>query len=199
MATALLDEIPQELLDLATIGTVADLVSLTDENRALVKFGLTALENTLRPGLLALYEVAGVDQRAITSETIGFSLGPRLNAIGRMQHAQSGVELLTTLDDELATDLAKEAQSLNIQRQNIVEEITKQALHKLEQEPKHLVNVVAGSDWHEGVLGIVASRLVEKRAGRLWCSIFQMKGSLKALGGRSRTSICLMPWMDIGN
>ena len=71
-----------------------------------------------------------------------------------MQHAQSGVELLTTLDDELATDLAKEAQSLNIQRQNIVEEITKQALHKLEQEPKHLVNVVAGSDWHEGVLGI---------------------------------------------
>lgn len=162
VATALLDEIPQELLDLATIGTVADLVSLTDENRALVKFGLTALENTLRPGLLALYEVAGVDQRAITSETIGFSLGPRLNAIGRMQHAQSGVELLTTLDDELATDLAKEAQSLNIQRQNIVEEITKQALHKLEQEPKHLVNVVAGSDWHEGVLGIVASRLVEK-------------------------------------
>lgn len=162
VATALLDEIPQDLLDLATIGTVADLVSLTDENRALVKFGLTALENTLRPGLLALYEVAGVDQRAITSETIGFSLGPRLNAIGRMQHAQSGVELLTTLDDELATDLAKEAQSLNIQRQNIVEEITKQALHKLEQEPKHLVNVVAGSDWHEGVLGIVASRLVEK-------------------------------------
>lgn len=162
VATALLDEIPQDLLDLATIGTVADLVSLTDENRALVKFGLTALENTLRPGLLALYEVAGVDQQAITSETIGFLLGPRLNAIGRMQHAQSGVELLTTLDDELATDLAKEAQRLNIQRQNIVEEITQQALHKLEQEPKHLVNVVASSDWHEGVLGIVASRLVEK-------------------------------------
>lgn len=162
VATALLDEIPQDLLDLATIGTVADLVSLTGENRALVKFGLTALENTLRPGLLALYEVAGVDQQTITSETIGFLLGPRLNAIGRMQHAQSGVELLTTLDDELATDLAKEAQSLNIQRQNIVEEITQQALDKLEQEPKHLVNVVAGPDWHEGVLGIVASRLVEK-------------------------------------
>lgn len=162
VATALLDEIPQDLLDLATIGTVADLVSLTGENRALVKFGLTALENTLRPGLLALYEVAGVDQQTITSETIGFLLGPRLNAIGRMQHAQSGVELLTTLDDELATDLAKEAQSLNIQRQNIVEEITQQALHKLEQEPKHLVNVVTGPDWHEGVLGIVASRLVEK-------------------------------------
>lgn len=194
VATALLDEIPQDLLDLATIGTVADLVSLTGENRALVKFGLTALENTLRPGLLALYEVAGIDQQAITSETIGFLLGPRLNAIGRMQHAQSGVELLTTLDDELATDLAKEAQSLNIKRQKIVEEITQQALYKLEQEPKHLVNVVAGSDWHEGVLGIVASRLVEK-TGRPTLVLNISEGIAKG-SGRSLEAFHLFNALD---
>ena len=162
VATALLDEIPQDLLDLATIGTVSDLVSLTGENRALVKFGLSALENTLRPGLLALYELAGIEQQSITADTIGFLIGPRLNAIGRMQHAQSGVELLTTLDDELAEKLAKEAQQLNVERQKLVEEITAQAESQIAKQPETLVNVVAGEGWHEGVLGIVASRLVEK-------------------------------------
>lgn len=162
VATALLEEIPQDLLDLAAIGTVADLVSLTDENRAIVKFGLLALENTLRPGLLALYDIAGINGKEFSADTIGFTLGPRLNAIGRMQHAQSGVELLTTLDEQKATALAKEANDLNVKRQDLVRQITEEALAQLETKNNSFVNVVAGKNWHEGVLGIVASHLVEK-------------------------------------
>lgn len=162
MAQAMLEEIPEDFLDLAALGTIADLVSLTDENRALVKFGLVALENTLRPGLVALYELAGVNEKEITAETVGFTLAPRLNAIGRMQHAQIGVELLTTLDEDRAKELAKKAQTLNTKRQEIVDQITTEALAKVAKGPEHLVDVVAGTGWHEGVLGIVASRLVEK-------------------------------------
>lgn len=194
MAQAMLEEIPEDFLDLAALGTIADLVSLTDENRALAKFGLVALENTLRPGLLALYELAGLNEKEITEQTVGFTLAPRLNAIGRMQHAQIGVELLTTLDEERAQELAKKAQALNAKRQEIVEKITTEALAKVAKAPGHLVDVVAGTDWHEGVLGIVASRLVEK-TGRPAVVLNLANGEAKG-SGRSVEAFHLFDALD---
>lgn len=161
-ASALLEEVPQEMLDLAAIGTVADIVSLTGENRVLVSFGLKVLQNTERVGLLALYQQAHVDQAKISAETIGFALAPRLNALGRMENGAPGVELLTTFDDQRANEIATHVQELNSKRQELVNQITTEALAQVkEQSTQHPVNLVVGQGWHEGVLGIVASRVVE--------------------------------------
>lgn len=162
VAAALLEELPQDVLDLVALGTVADLVSLTGENRILVKYGLQLLQQTMRPGLQSLYKVAGIEVPTITEETIGFSLAPRLNALGRMENGSLGVELLTTLDEERAEELAKTTNQLNIKRQEEVNKIVEEAVAQLANKSEnHLVNVVAGNNWHEGVVGIVASRLVD--------------------------------------
>ncbi|MGX5377382.1 single-stranded-DNA-specific exonuclease RecJ [Ligilactobacillus sp. LYQ135] len=161
VACALLEEIPQELLDLVAIGTVADVVSLTDENRDLVSFGLKQLQVTSRLGLQALYKSAGVKAAEITSDTIGFAIAPRLNALGRIEDAAIGVQLLTTLDESEAKKLAEKTQKLNEHRQELAAQITKEAEKQLEDQT-HKVNIVCGKDWHEGVLGIVASRLAEE-------------------------------------
>lgn len=162
VAAALLEELPQDVLDLVALGTVADLVSLTGENRILVKYGLQLLQQTMRPGLQSLYKVAGIEVPTITEETIGFSLAPRLNALGRMENGSLGVELLTTLDEERAEELAKTTNQLNIKRQEKVNKIVEEAVAQLANKSEnHLVNVVAGNNWHEGVVGIVASRLVD--------------------------------------
>lgn len=162
VAAALLEELPQDVLDLVALGTVADLVSLTGENRILVKYGLQLLQQTMRPGLQSLYKVAGIEVPTITEETIGFSLAPRLNALGRMENGSLGVELLTTLDEEKAEELAKTTNQLNIKRQEEVNKIVEEAVAQLANKSEnHLVNVVAGNNWHEGVVGIVASRLVD--------------------------------------
>ncbi|MGI1828137.1 single-stranded-DNA-specific exonuclease RecJ [Ligilactobacillus salivarius] len=162
VAAALLEELPQDVLDLVALGTVADLVSLTGENRILVKYGLQLLQQTMRPGLQSLYKVVGIEVPTITEETIGFSLAPRLNALGRMENGSLGVELLTTLDEERAEELAKTTNQLNIKRQEEVNKIVEEAVAQLANKSEnHLVNVVAGNNWHEGVVGIVASRLVD--------------------------------------
>lgn len=162
VAAALLEELPQDVLDLVALGTVADLVSLTGENRILVKYGLQLLQQTMRPGLQSLYKVAGIEVPTITEETIGFSLAPRLNALGRMENGSLGVELLTTLDEKRAEELAKTTNQLNIKRQEEVNKIVEEAVAQLANKSEnHLVNVVAGNNWHEGVVGIVASRLVD--------------------------------------
>ena len=128
VAAALLEELPQDVLDLVALGTVADLVSLTGENRILVKYGLQLLQQTMRPGLQSLYKVAGIEVPTITEETIGFSLAPRLNALGRMENGSLGVELLTTLDEERAEELAKTTNQLNIKRQEEVNKIVEESL-----------------------------------------------------------------------
>ncbi|VDG24160.1 single-stranded-DNA-specific exonuclease RecJ [Lactiplantibacillus mudanjiangensis] len=163
VATALLEEVPEELLDLAAIGTVADLVSLTGENRTLVTLGLKVLQQTTRPGLSALIKAAGLDNDQLDATSIGFGIAPRLNALGRLQSAQSGVELLTTLDDERATSLATTINQLNDKRQGLVRDIADSALAQaqLPENQARQTLVITGKDWHEGVLGIVASRLVE--------------------------------------
>lgn len=163
VACALLDDIPQEELDLVAIGTIADVMSLTDENRDLVSFGIEELKTTMRPGLSALLEITKTKPDEIDSDTIGFTLAPRLNSLGRLENASLGVNLLTTLDEVEATQLARHTHNLNQQRQNLVATITKEVQQILNQtEQSHLVNVVAGQNWHEGVLGIVASRIAEE-------------------------------------
>ncbi|WP_290033792.1 single-stranded-DNA-specific exonuclease RecJ [Ligilactobacillus cholophilus] len=162
VACALLEEIPEDLLDLVAIGTVADVMPLVDENRILVRYGLQALQMTNRPGLLCLYDVAGIKPNKIDADTIGFALAPRLNALGRIKDASLGVRLLTTLDEEEAASLAKQTQKYNEERQSFVNEIMQQCQQQLLSEKTHLVNIIKGKGWHEGVLGIVASRIAEQ-------------------------------------
>lgn len=161
VATALLDEIPYEFLDLVAIGTIADLVSLTGENRALVKHGLLVFKESDRIGLQALCEVAKISKETITEENIGFGIGPRLNAIGRLGDASPGVLLMTTFDEGEAQEIAEWIQSQNTARQEIVNRISEEALEMVAESSNHQVNVLAKAGWHQGVLGIVASKVVQ--------------------------------------
>lgn len=163
VACALLEEVPEEFLDLYAIGTIADLVSMTDENRFLVKLGLQLMPETSRIGLQKLIAVAGVEPNQIDEETIGFTVAPRINAVGRLGDASQAVELLTTFDEEQAAAIAKEINATNAQRQGLVNEIYEMAVQiaKDEQHRDQQTLVISGHDWHQGVLGIVASRLVE--------------------------------------
>lgn len=161
VATALLGSNPLELLDLVAIGTIADLVSLTGENRALVALGLQVFRETDRIGLVKLCEVAEIDLNKVDETNIGFGIAPRLNALGRLEDGTPGVHLLTTFDEEQAEELAHFIQQQNEKRQNIVKQISQEALAMVEQMPNHSLYVLAKKGWHEGVLGIVASRIVE--------------------------------------
>jgi single-stranded-DNA-specific exonuclease len=163
VAAALLGELPYESLDLAAIGTVADLVSLTGENRWLVKQGLTVMKQSQRLGLAALMEAAGVTVDAIDEETIGFTIGPRLNAIGRLDDASPGVELMLSFDESRIGELVDHIQDKNVERQGIVSDIFQKALAELDKfENVPDVIVLGNEEWHEGVLGIVASKIVEE-------------------------------------
>ncbi|TFJ44013.1 single-stranded-DNA-specific exonuclease RecJ [Carnobacterium divergens] len=161
LATALLGEFPTELVDLVAIGTIADLVSLTDENRALVILGLEMLKSSERLGFLALAKVAGIEKETMTEETIGFTIAPRLNAVGRLGEAAPAVALLTTFDEEEAVELATFINTKNEERQAFVAKITEEAFQMIaEMKETPSVYLLAKSDWHEGVLGIVASKIV---------------------------------------
>ncbi|OFI50537.1 single-stranded-DNA-specific exonuclease RecJ [Floricoccus tropicus] len=159
LACALLEYVPTEMLDLVAIGTIADMVSLTGENRILVKYGLQILANTERVGLLELMKLAGVDFQDINEETVGFQIAPRLNALGRLDDPNPAVELLIGWDDELAQEIASMIDEKNNERKAIVEKITEEAQAMLDESP---VQILYKEDWHPGVLGIVAGRLLEK-------------------------------------
>jgi single-stranded-DNA-specific exonuclease len=150
-------------LDLVTLGTIADIVPIIEENRVLVKHGLRELTQTSRPGLVALKTVSGVGQ--VSTGTVGFRLAPRLNAGGRLADATRSVELLTTADRGRAEQLAQELDQENRARQAIEIEILDDAIARIEATPDFAQRrsvVLASSDWHAGVIGIVASRLVER-------------------------------------
>lgn len=153
-----------EYADLAAIGTVADVMSLTDENRAIVTLGLRALANTRRPGLQMLIRECGMEGKAITSTAIGFSLAPRINAAGRMGCPQVAAQLLLTQDSQEGAALAQTLCDLNRERQLIEQDIFAQCLTLLEEHPELAKDaiVLAGRNWHQGVVGIVASRLAER-------------------------------------
>lgn len=153
-------------LDLVAVGTVADQMPLTGENRILVRAGLRALRRTRKPGLRALMRRAKLDpRRPIDAEDIAFRLGPRLNSVGRMAAAETGVRLLLTDDPAEAEALAAHLDEQNEARRRTDRELTAEVERRLEQSfdaASHPAVVVWGDDWHRGVVGIVASRLVDR-------------------------------------
>ena len=157
------DDFWEELTELAALGTVADIVPLLGENRELVRRGLKAMESTSLVGLKALIKASGCNLENISSENIGFILAPRLNAVGRLEHAQSAVELLVTQDEAKAEAIAAELNRENALRQDISRNIMAEAEAMLAKE-EHIDTaiVLASEGWHQGVVGIVASRLVDK-------------------------------------
>ncbi|WP_040759187.1 single-stranded-DNA-specific exonuclease RecJ [Sporosarcina newyorkensis] len=165
LASALLGEPPLDLLEFVAIGTVADLVPLEDENRYAVKEGIRRLRRSKRPAIKALMQVSGHEQEALSEETIGFTIGPRLNAPGRLGDADPAVHLLKSKDEQQAMGIAEELNELNKERQHLVKEIAKEAEEQIQirygnQVP--YVLVIEGEGWNPGVVGIVASRLTEK-------------------------------------
>jgi single-stranded-DNA-specific exonuclease len=165
VAHALHGKPPLHLLDYACIGTIADLVPLIDENRIIAKHGIEALSKTDKIGLQELLKVAGLYEKELTAEDVGFAIGPRVNAAGRLGSAMPVVELFTSNDREQSAMLAEEIDSVNKERQAIVNEITKEAIVMVEESfppEENEVLVLAKEGWNPGVIGIVASRLVEK-------------------------------------
>lgn len=160
LATALLEEVQVELLDLVAIGTIADMVSLTGENRILVKYGLSVLKNTQRIGLQELFKIAGIQENEVDEEIVGFQIAPRLNALGRLDDPNPAIELLTGFDEEEARDIALMINQKNEERKEIVQKIYDEA--KTMVDLNKPVQVLAGEGWNPGVLGIVAGRLLEE-------------------------------------
>ncbi|HZT92743.1 MAG TPA: single-stranded-DNA-specific exonuclease RecJ [Gaiellaceae bacterium] len=153
-------------LDVVALATVADVVPLVDENRALALLGLRRLAQTQKPGLRALMRVGHVDPAACDESSVGYRLAPRINASGRLCRPEAALALLLTEDDAEAQALAGELESLNRERQAVEERILREAVEQVESWPESRRRrrgyVVAGEGWHEGVIGIVASRLVER-------------------------------------
>src|SRR6266545_1219485 len=152
--------------DLVALATIADVVPLVDENRSLAIAGLRGLARTQKLGLRALMRAARVDPAAVDSGAVGFRLAPRINAAGRLGHPRSALELLLTEDKREASKLASELEELNRDRQTVEDRILRSALQQVEEWPEEKRSrrgyVLASEDWHEGVIGIVASRLVER-------------------------------------
>jgi single-stranded-DNA-specific exonuclease len=153
-------------LDLVALATIADVVPLVDENRALAIAGLRRLATTTRPGLRALMHTARVDPATVDEGAVGFRLAPRINAAGRLGRPTAALELLLTGDEDEAARIAAELEELNRERQAVEERILREANAAIEAWPeirrRRHGYVVAGESWHEGVIGIVASRLVER-------------------------------------
>ncbi len=147
------------------IATVCDVVPLVDENRVFARFGLKALESTKNPGLAALLEIAGLAGKRLTAEDVGFQIGPRLNASGRLGSAERAVELLLATDTTSARRYALELDQLNKQRKTIEAAVlveARAAARECADAAEHPVLVLAGQGWHQGVVGIVAARLTEE-------------------------------------
>lgn len=154
-----------EFIDIVSIGTIADVVPLTDENRLFVSDGLRSLRCTKNKGLLALFKLIGIESKPISTGTVSFSIAPRINAAGRIGTASNAVSLLITDDDNTAEELAQYLETENKLRQNTEQEILKDATEIIENMPdidKKSVFVLAKEGWHHGVIGIVASRIVDK-------------------------------------
>ncbi len=163
-----LEGLTAQLLDLFTLGTIADLAPLTGVNRRWLKRGLRGLARSQLAGVQALIQVAGIKdgQKSLKPDDIGFQLGPRINAVGRIGDPQWVIELLTTDDPAIAAERAKQCEETNKQRQLLCEEIEQAAIKLIESTPlpwqEDRILVVVHSHWHHGVIGIVASRLVER-------------------------------------
>ena len=156
------EEVLADYADMVCLGTVADVMPLQGENRIFVSRGLKSLQHTRRPGIAALMKESGCDADNISASSIGFMLAPRINAAGRMGKIELAIELFLTKDAERATYLAKALCDLNKQRQSVESEIYDQAVAMLRSQKTPEAIVLAGETWHQGVVGIVASRLAEE-------------------------------------
>ncbi len=188
-----------EYIDIAALGTIADVVSLTGENRDIVKAGMRKLNQTKRPGLLALLalirEITGKTTQVLSATDIAFQVVPKINACGRMGDAGRAVELLLTEDPSRARELAGVMIEENTRRQEMEQKIVEEAVRRIESSPEMLRSmknpsmpiVIAGENWHPGILGIVASRLVERyqHSALVFSNDMGMKGMLK---GSCRTA-----------
>lgn len=150
------------LLDLVALGTVCDVVTLVDENRTNVFYGLKVLAQTRRPGLRALMAVAGVDPLTVNARSLGFGLGPRMNAAGRMETAQYSLDLLTATNPTTALDVAHQLDGMNKARRTEQNEIFQAATIQAERYADLPVLVVSAPQWNHGIVGIVAAKLLEK-------------------------------------
>ncbi|WP_080874259.1 single-stranded-DNA-specific exonuclease RecJ [Oceanobacillus timonensis] len=159
LAQALIGELPEEVLPFAAIGTIADLVPLVSENRILATYGLKKMQSTTYAGLNALKQVCRIEGNP-TEEDIGFRIGPRLNAVGRLGDADLAVDLLLEEDADIALEMANEINYINEQRKKIVQDIVDEAMEMVQTDKR--IIIVAKEGWNEGVLGIVASKLVQK-------------------------------------
>ena len=156
------EPILEQFSDLLCLGTVADVMPLTGENRSFVVRGLKTLTEAPRPGIVALMAECGCDSRQVTASTIGYTLAPRINAAGRMGQVEYATELFLTRDPVKARDLARSLCTLNRQRQDVEAEIYREAVGMLAGQSGPSAIVLAGEAWHQGVVGIVASRLAEE-------------------------------------
>ena len=162
LAHALLEIYPDFLLDLVAIGTVADMVSLTDENRIFVKQGIELLNEDPRIGIKMLLELSNITTN-IDEQTIGFYIAPKLNSIGRMDSAKVGLSFLMAEDASVAKSLAEQIEEYNVQRKEVTENIVKDVIETIENnDVKNKSVIMVSGDYHEGVLGIVASNIAEK-------------------------------------
>lgn len=164
VAWGILEEPPVEDLDLVAIGEIADVVSLKGENHDLVAAGLQQLRQGQRPGVHALLELSNAEEANLTEQDIGFQLAPRLNALGRVDNANKGVQLLTTTDPDEAKQLAQFVDDCNKERRDLVAQVLDAALKQVDSPKmsKQKTLLLVGHDWNQGVLGIVASHVVEK-------------------------------------
>jgi len=157
------EHLHSHFLDLVALGTVSDVVPLLDENRLFVTHGLKSLPRTRKRGLIALMASAGVDPARVSAEAVGFALGPRLNAAGRIAEASEALDLLLTRDADKANSIASEISAKNSERQRMQKAIAAEALAAVPQQCREddRVLVVGGEGWHPGVVGIVAAKLVD--------------------------------------
>jgi single-stranded-DNA-specific exonuclease len=176
------------LLDLVALGTVCDVVTLLDENRTNVYWGLQVLKKTRRPGLKALMAVAKVNVDTLNSRSLGFALGPRMNASGRLETARHSLDMLLAVDSQVALEKAEQLDALNIARRTDQAKIFKEAIIQAESYSDDPVLVLSGSDWNHGIVGIVAAKLLEKYQKPTYV-LQEMgdtsKGSARSYGGFS--------------
>ncbi len=179
----------KKYLDLVALATVTDMMPLTEINRVLVKYGLDVLRNTQNIGLKKLIEISSVELNEISAYHLGFVLGPRLNASGRLDLGMHSLKLLCTQNDSLASDLSEKLNNLNIERQDITKKILYEARKQVDENRLIIVN---GDDWNEGVIGLVASKIQEEfnRPVIVFTkSNDELKGSARSISGINITEV----------
>ncbi len=187
LVTALIEEVPEDAIELAMIGTIADMVSLNDENRTIVISGLNHIKYSERIGIIKLCENLDIPLNQIDADIIGFQIGPRLNSTGRLAGAELGLQLLLTTEEKEAETIINKVEALNNQRRKICEEIytdVSERLNSVESLPDIIIE--AASEWHPGVLGIVASRILNTYHRPV--ILFHYDATTKTYKGSARSS-----------